>query len=78
MHLSHIAAALLAIAVTLLLASTLDDGVAQRGRASAPARDHAPVATRVPRTVAAPTWASDPFASLLQWPLAQPRANAER
>jgi hypothetical protein len=63
-----VAAALLAIVITLLLAGARDD-VSQSGAGSTLARHRAPAVTSVQQTVAAERWASDPFAPLLSRPL---------
>jgi hypothetical protein len=82
-HLPHaigvsIAAALLAIVITLLLASTLSDATGPAGGASTLARHHAPATIAVQRTVPAPRWPSDPLASPLSRPLPQPWGIAPR
>jgi hypothetical protein len=66
-----IAAAILAIVISLALASSLSN-INQTGEnASISARHSAPAAPRTLQT-AAPRWVSDPFASLLNRPLPQP------
>lgn len=72
-----IAAALLAIAITLFLASALGDGTRPAGVRTL-AGHRSPAAISATRTVPAPRWATDPFASLLSRPLPRPWEIAPR
>jgi hypothetical protein len=67
-----VAAAILAIAISLALAGSLSN-INQQGNNTGPTvRETAPASTL---QMTAPRWASNPFASLLSRPLPQPWAS---
>jgi hypothetical protein len=70
-----IAAAILAIAISLTLASTLNNISQSSDNTGTPVRHAAPALTSVLQTNA-PRWAGEPFASLLSRPLPQPWLTA--
>jgi hypothetical protein len=72
-----IAAAILAIAISLALASTLNNISQSSNKTVSPVRHAAPALTSVLQTDA-PRLASNPFASLLSRPLPQPWPTARR
>jgi hypothetical protein len=67
----NIAAAILAIVISLALASSLSNINQTGDHASISARHSAPAPPSALRTIA-PRWVSDPFATLLSRPLPQP------
>jgi hypothetical protein len=72
-----IAAAILAIAISLALASTLNNVSQSSSNTVTPVRHAAPALTSVLQTDA-PRWASNPFSSLFTRPLPQPWPTARR
>lgn len=72
-----IAAAILAIVISLVLASSLSNISQTANGTSVPAHRTAPALTSALHTTA-PGWASNPFASLLSRPLAQSWLTARR
>ena len=70
-------AAILAIAISLAFARSLDAVSQPSDNTSISAQNPAPVLATTVRT-SAPRWASNPFASLLSRPLPQPWPTAQR
>ena len=72
-----IAAAILAIVISLALASSLSNLSQPNDTMGTPARHTAPALTGVLHTTA-PRWVSNPFGSLLSRPLPRPWLTARR
>jgi hypothetical protein len=67
---ASVAAFILAIVISLVLASSLSN-ISQPGNGTSMPADHSAGAPASALRTTAPRWASNPFASLLSWPVPQ-------